>query len=298
MIEGLSQGPVIRAEEPGKPKKPRQGPVVLWTLAVGLTLTLLAVPVQVPAAGLRHLADGWLLPGQVQMQVVGRHLRDREKAGISIWLMAGSCRLFGMEELPVRELSGGIWSPLGGRQLQLSGSWEATGAELLAENWVQGRLGWGHLALWYRRWTLALAGQKLEPAGCWGWDAGGNLWEQGSSRIAGRIWWNLSRSPAWFGPQGRRRLACLWAVMQGWSLGLDLDRTSSGDPGLTLDALLQVAPAVGMGLRSDPVSGAHGPTLVCSFGSFLLRTCHLAHPDLGVTHRFSLVWGEPAPGGP
>lgn len=291
---------IVCAGLTGKPQRDLSARwLLLFMFTCLLLISCLILPGQVRAAGLRNLADGWLLPSHFQKQVIGLSRSAESATGASCWLMAGSCRLFGMDQLPVRELSGGLRNLFWNQGIHLSGRWETTGAALFRESWWQGRLGWGgHLGLWFRRWSLFLAGEGAGSADCWGCDGRCNLWEQGDTRIAARVWWNLNTPPGWFGLQGRYRLACLSIVHNGWGLSLDMDRRISGNPGLTLDVLLGIAPSVGVGLRSDPVTGTHGPTLVYGFQSLLLRTSHLAHPDLGITHRFSLVWGDPGPGGP
>jgi hypothetical protein len=49
-----------------------------------------------------------------------------------------------------------------------------------------------------------------------------------------------------------------------------------------------------LGLRADPATGILGLTLVWLGAGVMIRTSHLAHPDLGLTHRFQVGFGRPA----
>lgn len=264
----------------------------------GLMLIAAVLGSPARAAGLRNLEDGWLLTGRWQREIIGQQPPGGAQAGWTGWLATGSCRLFGMAELPVRGLAGGLRVPLGSRMMQLSSRWELTGTDLFREQVWQGRLGGGGAGLWFVDRSLTLAGQALQPSGVWGADVGGVVWERGSTKCLVRVWASLSGPTNRSSEPRRRRLACLWLVRPTWGLGLDVDRSWAGRPGLTLDVLLQAGPGTGVGLRSDPGSGTHGPTLVYGWGALLLRTCHLVHPDLGITHRVSLIWGIPGPSGP
>lgn len=239
-------------------------------------------------AGLRDLHGPWLL----ETPTIAGILEVLPSSGAGWWVSVGHGRLFGLPELPVAaaEVSFGIpESPL---PWILGGGWQRTGRGLLVEDEVEAVLRIGRSPRGTLRWT----GRRWAVAGYPAWSHGEAA---GEIRLGdGRPWsvsLRLQFSPAapWWGRTGTRPLAlATWAGGgAGLAVGLELD--GDGRPHLGLETLFRLAGGAGVGLRTDPSSGQLGFGLVWRGPAFMIRTSHLVHPDLGVTHRFKLGLGHP-----
>ncbi len=255
-----------------------------------------ASPATALAAGIRDVADGWLVSpgataGLLGEELVGR--TGREPAGGGAWVAIGRMNLFGMSELPTRRLAAG----LRGRWLSYGAAWQRLGAALYNENSVRVRclvdgrrvLGGGVVAGWD---DVALAAgrrrRRLAVAGLLCIDAG----ERTRLEIVG----HLLDVPSWHGSRSWRRWLRIEHRTAGVVGALALDRRGNGAPAAQLELQVRLVAGAetgaGVGLRLEPACGAAGFTTAWRRRAWLIRSSHLVHPDLGVTHRWSLTAGS------
>jgi len=88
-----------------------------------------------------------------------------------------------------------------------------------------------------------------------------------------------------------------WAARElaapGRALALRLDVAADGRPVFGWEALAGLGGSLGVAWRADRASGAMGGGLIWRSARLRLRTSHLAHPDLGLTHRIEIGVGRP-----
>jgi hypothetical protein len=252
-------------------------------LAVGAGLVL-AVAMSDPAAGggLRDLTDGWLLsPSELVAQLWPAPDGHRPPVR-RFWL--GQARLYGMADLPV--LACGLQLPLLG--LRWSGQWQRLGATLFQEH--QWRLGCGWSARLAPR--VSVGWDRLALAGT---DPRGQLYLSAGVTLRLAAGWRLccqpplTPAPPWYGPTAARRWLLLTGGGGGVAAACAVERTGAGVPLVQLELVGRIATRVGLGLRAEPVTGTVGLTTAWRHASWLLRTAHLVHPQLGVTHRWYLT---------
>jgi hypothetical protein len=261
----------------------------------GIILGLLTAP-QAFSAGLRSVADGWLLNGGDTARVLwsgetptGSPASD---SGFGLWAAVGQTHLYGMEVLPVTCLALGAADNSGRWKVALT--WERLGADLLVEDdfltaFRTGRHPRLGLQLRVRRWVVSQYPPQnhLDPALEVGWSGQGALgwWD------LTLLWHPLDPAP-WLGQRGRRPLALVKVASRGWGLAVALDLDAGGTPHGEFMGLAHLGPGVAVGIRSDPTTGSLGPVFAFQSRGFLLRTCHTVHPVLGVTHRLTLGFGN------
>jgi len=253
--------------------------------AVAAALLALWAPAIAAAAGGRDFEDGWLLEPSALTWLTGASAPPA-----SLWATAGQAHLYGMPELPLQLLGCGwrrgawraawAWQRLGGT------GWrdERVRLRLLVGPWRPGGVVAGFTAGWD-----GVNGLGLEPAGRPSLAL--------EARWPARPWlelaasWPLTPPPPWHGGRGWRRWWCLSGQARGWAWSLVCDRADRGAPALGAEAACRLAGGVGWGLRADPAVGVVGLVTYWRHGGALLRTSHLAHPELGVTHRWSVGFG-------
>lgn len=260
-------------------------------LTAGLTVawTVLACPTAAPGAGLRHLDDGWLAtPRETKVLLAVQGGADARGWGWSAG--AGSGRLFGMPELEVRALElacrrrdrHGAWS--------LSGTWRGTGGGLLeTRGWTleAGRTGVWSVGLRLLQETMLLDGR-----------AGPDHGE--ADLVLGR------RQPPWSldlhlpldgpAPADARHLRPVFRATLGTGQALAVVSCvrRGGDELLAGAELALGLGQVALFLRFDGASHSLGPGLAVVRGRLMVRTSHLAHPELGLSHRAQVtVFGGP-----
>ncbi len=234
--------------------------------------------------GSRDLHDGWLLPPDL----LRPWLAPGQSGGdTGPWIVMGQARLYGMPELPLRALAVGWRAP----RWRAALAWQRLGAELLGEERIRGQFligrrqafglaaGWDALRLAdappCRQPVLSLELRVAGPAGI---------------RLTGSL--PLLPAPVWYGRGGVRRWWSLAAANGDAAWCLALDRDARGAPLLEGEGAVRVADRCGLGLRWEPATGALGLTTAWLWRGLLLRSSHLAHPVLGVTHRWSLGAGR------
>ncbi len=256
-------------------------------------------PMPAAAAGIHDLADGWLLGPAATAEF----LSGPAPAGSGAWATAGQSRLYGLPTLPVVGVDLGLRWIAGPGQPSVAASWQTLGQGLFATTDWRWHLQAG------QRPALGVAMQSLTVR------SGGEVdiarhsethWQVAltvqtewrptpSAAVQAQLWLSLDAADRWWDGQARRPLL----RMQGWrgpmALAVAVDLKPDQTPVVSLEWALSWGGG-GCGLRADPATGTVGPILVWRRGSLLVRTSHLAHPQLGVTHRIQLgigAWGAP-----
>lgn len=259
-----------------------------WVAAGVLTALFLATTAD--AAGLRDLADGWLTtPGELVRILTPDQAPARDRS----WLWRaglGTGRLFGMPELPLQALDLALGWRTPGATWRLAGSWQVTGGDLFrTDNWTveAGRRGTWRLGLRWVRERMLLAGNE-----------GPQHAETGL--VLGRSWGRLTAdlhlpldAPPAPGDRRIRPVARAAAVAAGVALVVSCERRGADALLLGGELSLGLGPAALL-LRFDGASGSLGPGLVVIRDHVLLRTSHVLHPTLGVSHRVQMVVGAGA----
>jgi len=88
------------------------------------------------------------------------------------------------------------------------------------------------------------------------------------------------RRSRWLSLHGRAG-ATAWA--------LTVDRRRDDAPTVRVAMLARCAPGLALGILGEPDTGTLGVTTAWARGGLVLRTSHLAHPALGLTHRWMLL---------
>ncbi len=245
------------------------------------------------AGGCRDLTDGWLLSPLALTRLLETDSLVTPASGAArvterVWLSCGQMRLYGMPELTALRLAAGYrW-----QSLSVGCSWQQLGGDLYCEDRVRLRIasarkhtlryglvaGWDLLELgWAQRWTnLALAAELQLQFG-------------GQTRI---VWTgHISALPFWQADRGWRRWLLIESRVATSMCALAVERTGTGAPAVQLALAVNLTGRAGLGLRAEPVTGVFGFTTFWRRGNWLLRSSHLGHPELGVTHRWSLTAG-------
>lgn len=258
--------------------------MIRMTLGFIFMLTVVADPLE--AAGMRGLGDGWLLEGPDEASVLDGSPR-LVVDGSAWWFGGGAARLFGMEDLPVASLGMGLaagpWS--------VGVVWEKTGHSLFVEDRLDVALRFGRnprvgLRVGLAFWTV----RGFDPQR--DWDPALEVTLGSGSPWSLRLTWQATVSAPWYGRTGRRELLRTTWVGGGVGLALALDRDADGSPAVGLHAMWRLDKRMGLGIRADPVTGSLGPCLTAAARGLVIRTSHLAHPALGLTHRFTLSVGN------
>ncbi|MBK8165912.1 MAG: hypothetical protein IPK64_08100 [bacterium] len=264
--------------------------------ALGALLAVLHLAWAVPsvAAGLRRLDSAWLLPGALHDVLLGPAptAPTAPTATGGPWLRAAQSTLYGLPELPVRLLAIGA----AGRRWAAEAGWEILGGDALRDSRLTARGSFGdrwRVGLWASRRTVRLgageAGQALacdlEVMACGTHPAVGT-W------IAALQWPVFRSADNWIGAEPETRLRAALAA-PGRAVSLSLDVGEDGSPAFGWEAMAGLGGGLGLAWRSDRASGAVGGGLVWRRGRVRVRTSHLAHPELGLTHRAEICVGTP-----
>jgi hypothetical protein len=246
-------------------------------VAVGVLLTAAAVAW---AGGMRDLDDAWLMSDDVALAMVQPGPRATR------WrVTAAHGRLYGLPDLPQSGLAvDGRWPTVA-----VTLRWRRLGRFLFREDLVGAAVMAGRswqAGLGVDRHTMRLAADP--PVRAMTFD----LRVRATPRPGWTVdaWWPLSDAPSWQRLRGMHRLLRLTAVRGRWAAAMAIDRTGDGGVVAQGEWLAGLADRVAAGVRIEPWSGASGLVTVWRAGPVVLRSSHLAHPDLGVTHRWSVTW--------
>ncbi len=261
----------------------RLASALIWVVLCASTYR----PAPVCAGGLKDLEDGWLIPVPLAVDL----LATAEEAEFStprggLWLNLGLARLYGLAELPLQHAAVGVAK---GR-ISAGLAWQELGNGLFREQQFRLRLVWGEL------WRVSAAG-GLEQCEV----AGEVIRHHAALEIALRspcnapvmvqLIWALMPPPPWHATRSQRRWLLLAGRLELTRWAVAVDRSGTGTPSLQADLLFRVGAGFACGLRGELATGSMGLTTTWKLSGFLLRTSHVAHPDLGLTHRWSLAWG-------
>ncbi len=278
--------------------------VAVWLIALMHT----CFPVMASGEGIRDFRDGWLLnpgdmasilaPDEMPPSVGDEPLRASAPGGHwGLWAGVGQGALFSMVDLPLKFLEGGIVHRGHRWPWSLAGSWERLGDMLMVEETTTIGLRLGRnpqIGLRMRGRRLLVEGMKVDA----GLEAAleGRLKFQLGADLAGTLalWMHPSPAVRWHRGRGRRALAELKFFFPGSGLAVRLEQRGDGAPVLSVEILGRLSAGLGVGFRTDPETGSLGGCLVAKIGGPWMRTSHLVHPALGVTHRFHLGAGDPA----
>ncbi len=234
----------------------------------------------------RDMNDGWLIPPAWERScAIGTGLH---RGGSR--LSCGTGRLFGMPDLSLQFLSAQTTRS----DLSLGFAWQTLGAAAWREQTCEAVVGWGRRAgvdlTWSMRRTETLFGDP---------------WSRQEVAVALRVtvadvWWlvvhadPLSLSPGHETSARSRWLACggrrddlAWAVQ--------IDRRRGAAPTGRGAVMGRLVRGIALGVMGEPGTGSLGLTTIWVRGGLSLRTSHLVHPALGVTHRWMLILGEGTP---
>lgn len=252
------------------------------TALVALAMASIAPGTAALGGGVRDLADAWLLDGPRTDAL----LAGPDAAGSPAprwWLEARQGSLYNLPELPQL----GLLASLRHGRVGLLAAWERLGADLYREDVATGRLSYGDS--W--RWGLCVELARLDLAG----DAVRRhlllatcLQLPLTSGIELTIDWPWAGPPPWYGDRGLGRWVALTGRVTAAAWTLAWHRRGDGTPMLQVEALFSLAPGVAWGVRWDAASGSAGLCTAWKRAGLVLRSSHLAHDDLGITHRWSL----------
>jgi hypothetical protein len=179
---------------------------------------------------------------------------------------------------------------------QIFGTWERLGEKLMQEDAAFIHLGLGGnprlgLGGGTRRWRVGgeLVATHLAAA------LEGRYTVGMGPRVKAIIdlWLHQSSLPRWYGRGSRRTLAAFRLLYPGSGLACRIDQRGDGGLVLSLEVMVRLSAGIGLGFRADPETGCLGGILAVRLGGAWLNTSHLAHPALGVTHRFRVGAGDP-----
>ena len=268
--------------------------VAVLVLTAGVAAVGAGRPGPIAAAGIRDLTDGWLLGTGAVAALLG----GAAGAG-GPWLAAGQSSLYGMSELPLRALTGGFSLPGWPGRPALSAEWQLLGAGLYRDELRRLEVQFGRrpaLGLDLRTFTQHTGGVDDVPAATSSRTTVAVIcqaqWSPAADVvIGGRLWLAVGSavSPA-AAAEARRPFIRVQGRRGAAALAFAVDLKGDLTPAVGIEGMLGRGGA-GCGLRLDLATATVGPVVCLRRGALLLRTSHLAHPMLGITHRVEVGWG-------
>lgn len=256
-------------------------------------ILLLQGSVESFAGGLRDFHDSWLISSSTTRVLLDQREKP-EAGGHGFMLMLGQGRLFDMPELNQQFLAMEGRFSSGVFLLRMAGLWERTGTQLFVEDHLGGKIclgnspSWGLSANWSRQ---TLGGMEEDPV-----LELGLLWEVrfhlGDFNGSFELDWPLNTEGESPGDGRRRNIGKFSLASPNFATAIVIDRQASGVPKPGLHFLVPLDAGVGLELRADPATGSLGPGLSLVRGKLMMRTSHVVHPHLGITHRWLLVVGK------
>lgn len=240
------------------------------------------------AEGLRRIDSAWLVPSALSAAAIAG--RTTPAIG-GAWLRTGQMRLFGLADLSARSLAVG-WRGRG--SVAVEAVWDAVGRGAFRDGRGLLRAEVGH------RWRLGAQAswRRLQPGIGNGLDqravdlvVGGTVPAGALGMCDFRVFAPLVRSgPPELDPEPYRR-ARLVLAGRGRAVACALEAGPDGRPSGSWEVLCGIGGGVGVAWLADGASGALGGGLTWQRGPVRLRTNHLAHPELGLTHRIEVALG-------
>ncbi len=267
-----------------------------WSVMAAVGLVFAGSPALVRA---RDLADGWLLGPAATAEFLAGHAL--EPGGV--WATTGQSRLFGVASLPVMAVQAGLSLAQWPGRPSVETRWQTLGEGLFSEDTyeIHGQVGRRPVVgLAYRTVRTQTGGfADIARQADSRWQAALTIQAQWSLpesvRVQARLWLPAAEGGANHEAEGRRPLARI----QGWNgalaLAVAVDLKADQSPAVSLEWDLGWGGGA-CGMRVDLATGIVGPVVQWRRGLLLIRTSHLVHPQLGVTHHFELglgAWGAP-----
>lgn len=226
------------------------------------------------------MADGWPLPPGWSIATAA----DAASLSRGTWVACGTGRLFDMPELAQRYLGARI--ARGGGYAEAG--WQILGGAAWCERRVRVEAGWGRRLgaglAWGRRGSGVEGGAFSSCQ-----EATAVLW----ASLADDLRLSIRSDPLILTPDGVPDRRWPWLRLCGrrgvaaWALVLDRRRDEA--PTLRAAGQARCASGLALGVLGEPGTGTLGLTTVWTRGPIVLMTSHLAHPALGLTHRWMLV---------
>ncbi len=248
------------------------------------------------AGGLLNIEDSWLISPSMARRLLQK-IESTSDHHAEILCTVSQGRLFSMSELGQRSIALEGVSYLWNNRVTWAGSWQKTGQSLFVENRQTVKLLLGlypALGLSFRHLKQTLA-QQDEPSQQQFFMDLQTVWILGEMRGTIQLHWPLLSSDSSLNNSGNgRRMEVGKVTLIKGDLGcaLAVDRLPSGKPNLGFHLLFTLVRGVGLEFRIDSPTGSLGPGVSIVRGGLMLRTSHVVHPQLGVTHRLALVLGR------
>ena len=235
-------------------------------------------------AGLQapSVSEGWLVSSsRMQAFVCGSNLT--ESGDLSIYASAGNGKLFNMPDLPMRELSFG--TSQSGRSLDFS--WASTGSKVWREDQLRCvfvpshgispvvGIDYNHSAIgeWASNYQLMLSAGIHVPI---------------NQCVFIMYQYDLPISTGHLPFLGQRPLLGVDYLSASWLAALRMNRVLNAPPSWLISMHYRFANSVSIGFLAEPSSSSWGSLLSVRRGPILLRSSHLVHSALGMTHRFEI----------
>lgn len=229
------------------------------------------------------IGQGWLVERAAVLEFLDPGVDGSSR---EMRIAAGSGRLFGMPELPMRSLS----LDLVHHRRRLSLTWNAAGQRLWREDALKMELqpcrGPGPVFdVVYDRSVCAGCAARSVLLVAIGLRIPIN--DRGAVRYVHDLPLEWQRLPK----RGRRPMLSLDYSLAKWLAALGLDRDYGSSPIVGISVHYLIARNVSLGWRAEPSTSQWGGLLSVGRGKLLLRTSHLVHARLGITHRFEISCG-------
>ncbi|MCP4292845.1 MAG: hypothetical protein GY780_13555 [bacterium] len=256
-------------------------------------LFFLMIPVSAMSSGLKDFNDSWLIPPNLVHDLMSPANQNDHSNDFYLW-SAGQGRLFEMHELKQQFLSFETQLTTHGIPWAFIFAWQKTGLGDFVENRFQADVFWGQNAQWGMGTTHSIQelGKRQEPTkknyfALFRYPYNGT----GFSCYLELRWPVFSSSE---NVNFTERTNFLKGVFEGedFAFATVVDRNGDGVPQIGFQLFFVLSDGVGLAMRTDLATGSLGPQLSLSKGLLLLRTSHLVHPQLGITHRLEFSLGR------
>jgi len=268
--------------------------------SVAIFLGLVLIPLSVLGSGLRNIEDGWLFSTREMVSLLkpdsfagSDSLMNTNDSGL--WAVVGSMQLFGMPELPVTSLGLGAKLSRGKSSWVVGGLWQRTGRGVFQSDIQSLTFGWekqwqANFNLERNSWTIANRSMPsrvglmlmLKPP----------LKNNGKWTVGSEIRIPIWASSDWRNHEMRQGRFKVSLFRDNMVLVGSFEKKADFGWALGLEVAVALVSGVGITSRFDPDTGSLGPGTIWILRKLLLKTSHVIHPDLGLTHRVTLTTGS------
>ena len=250
----------------------------------------------VSAGGLLNIEDSWLISSPITHQLLmGRKFGSDHRGEIYFTVAQG--RLHAMNELTQRSLTlEGVLTP-GSQSLAWTGKWQQTGEGIFVEDLLAVKLMLGiqpALGVSFKQTQQILGGEEQKPLQNFYFNLNAPFnWSEVNGIL--QLQWPIfsSGTQEGYSDFGRRTEIIKATIVHAQNaFAMVVDRVATGQPNFGFQMLMTLTSGIGLEFRVDSPTGSIGPGLAILRGGVMLRTSHVVHPHLGVTHRLALVVGR------